>query len=113
MTWPIKDTSHEVHVPMSIAYGMCQNSVDQHVARIAELEAVDEWQPISSLPRSGQALVTDDDPGDGSEGYGTIGLVVCPMLEDGRLLNQNSGNYSRPGTWTWWRPVPVRRFKSA
>ena len=38
MTWPIKDTSHEAHVPMSIAYRMCQNSVDHHVARIAELE---------------------------------------------------------------------------
>lgn len=71
----------------------------------------DAWQPISTLPRHGQVLVTDDDPDDGGDdGYGTIELVVCPMLEDGRLLNQNSGNYSRAGTWKWWRPIPTRVF---
>lgn len=64
------------------------------------------WRPISTLPRSGQVLVTDDDL-ESPDGYGTIELVVCPMLEDGRLLNQNSGNYSRPGTWKWWHPVPA------
>jgi len=72
----------------------------------------DEWQPISTLPRSGQALVTDDDPDDG-DSYGTIELVVCPMLADGRILNQNSANYTSPGVWKWWRPVPPRKFNSA
>lgn len=72
----------------------------------------DEWQPISTLPRSGQALVTDDDPDDG-DSYGTIELVVCPMLADGRILNQNSANYTSPGVWRWWRPVPPRKFNSA
>jgi hypothetical protein len=68
------------------------------------------WQPIETLPRSGQALVTDDDlPNEPlGDGYGSIELVVCPMLSDGRILNQNSGNYNRPGTWKWWAPVPSR-----
>ncbi len=70
------------------------------------------WRPIETLPSSGQVLVTDDDmTGDDltpGEWYGTIGLVVCPMLADGRILNQNSGNYSRAGTWKWWAPVPPR-----
>ena len=69
----------------------------------------DEWQPISTLPPTGQALVTDDDPNDG-DGYGCIELVNCPMLPDGRIMNQNSANYTRPGTWKWWRPVPARAF---
>lgn len=67
------------------------------------------WRPISTLPPSGQVLVTDDDlPHDPGPSYGTIELAVCPMLPDGRLLNQNSGNYTRAGTWKWWHPVPAR-----
>lgn len=66
-----------------------------------------KWHPIETLPKTGQALVTTDDlsePG----GYGEIELVVCPMLEDGRILNQNSGNYTRAGVWRWWMPVPPK-----
>lgn len=75
---------------------------------------MDEWQPIKTLPKSGQVLVTDDDPNDPEDGrYGCIELVNCPMLDDGRILNQNSANYSRPGTWKWWRPVPSRKFQAA
>ncbi len=70
---------------------------------------MDEWQPIETLPPTGQVLVTDDDPDDG-DSYGTIELCRCPMLPDGRLLNQNSGNFSRPHVWKWWRPTPPRRF---
>lgn len=71
----------------------------------------DEWHPISTLPQSGQALVTDDDPDECLDGrYGTIELINCPMLTDGRTLNQNSGNYTRAGVWKWWRPAPAVRF---
>lgn len=75
----------------------------------------DEWQPIETLPDSGQALVTDDDPTErGSRWpgykYSTIELINCPMLSDGRVLNANSGNYSRAGAWKWWRPVPRHKF---
>jgi hypothetical protein len=66
------------------------------------------WQPIATLPKSGQVLVTTDDM-DEEGGYGEIELCVCPMLEDGRLLNQNSGNYTRPNTWKWWMPAPPKR----
>lgn len=72
------------------------------------------WRPISTLPKSGQALVTSDDPSDddvsGNGGYGDIELVICPMLADGRILNQNTGNYSRAGSWKWWTPAPERKF---
>ena len=74
---------------------------------------MDEWQPIATLPPSGQVLVTDDDLDDGDPGYGTIELCNCPMLKDGKLLNQNSGNYNRAGTWKWWRQVPPRTFASS
>lgn len=76
----------------------------------------DEWQPIETLPTTRcQVLVTDDDPDDHGSNwpelqYGTIELVNCPMLADGRIMNQNSANYSRAGTWKWWRPVPRRAF---
>jgi hypothetical protein len=70
------------------------------------------WRPIETLPPSGQALVTDDElPFDEGPGYGTIELVVCPMLADGRILNQNSGNYTRAGVWKWWYPVPARTIQ--
>lgn len=71
----------------------------------------DAWRPIETLPRDGQALVTDDDPEDCADGrYACIELVNCPMLADGQILNQNSGNYTRAGTWKWWRPVPPLKF---
>lgn len=73
---------------------------------------MDEWQPITTLPLQGQALVTDDDPSDCVDGrYATIELVNCPMLADGRILNQNSGNYTQPHVWKWWRPTPKCSFK--
>lgn len=96
---------------------MTNSDLRERAERLAKLtetaeEAPDhEWQPIESLPTTGQALVTDDDPDDG-DGYGCIELVNCPMLPDGRVMNQNSGNYSRAGTWKWWRPVPKRAFVS-
>lgn len=71
------------------------------------------WRPIETLPRSGQVLVTDDDlPTEPGDGYGCIDLAVCPMLADGRLLSQNSGNYTRAGIWKWWMPVPPRDFEA-
>jgi hypothetical protein len=71
----------------------------------------DVWRPIATLPSSGQALVTDDElPFEGPD-YGTIELVNCPMLPDGRLLCQNSANYTRPGVWKWWLPVPSRKTR--
>jgi hypothetical protein len=67
------------------------------------------WRPIETLPQTGQVLVTDDElPSDTGPNYVTIELAVCPMLPDGRLLNQNSGNYTRAGTWKWWTPTPSR-----
>jgi hypothetical protein len=70
------------------------------------------WRPIETLPPTGQALVTDDElPLEDGPFYGSIELVNCPMLPDGRLLNQNSANYSRAGTWKWWHPVPERNVK--
>ena len=37
MSWPIRNTRYEVHVPMSVAQGMCQDSIKVHEARIAAL----------------------------------------------------------------------------
>lgn len=72
------------------------------------------WRSIETLPATGQALVTDDEmPFDREPGYGTIELVVCPMLADGRVLNQNSGNYSRAGVWKWWHPVPSKNCQQS
>ena len=65
------------------------------------------WRPIATLPKEGQVLVTADDLNE-EGGYGEIELVVCPMLEDGRILNQNSGNYTLPNTWRWWIPIPPK-----
>lgn len=74
------------------------------------------WRPIASLPKAGQVLVTSDDlPGDAARGdnmYGDIELVICPMHSDGRILNQNSGNYTRAGVWKWWMPAPPRDFET-
>lgn len=72
------------------------------------------WRPIETLPATGQALVTDDElPFDRDPRYGTIELVVCPMLADGRVLNQNSGNYTRAGVWKWWHPVPSKNCQQS
>jgi hypothetical protein len=69
------------------------------------------WRPIETLPKTRcQALVTTDDMDDG-EGYGEIELVCCPMLPDGRIMNQNSGNYTRPGVWKWWMPAPPKTIQ--
>lgn len=71
------------------------------------------WKPIETLPSTGQALVTDDElPFEDGLTYGSIELVSCPMLSDGRILNQNSGNYTRAGTWKWWHPVPDRAISA-
>ncbi len=69
------------------------------------------WRPIETLPKTGQALVCTDEAFDG-DGYDEIELVVCPMLADGRILNQNSGNYTRPGVWKWWMPVPPKETET-
>ncbi len=62
------------------------------------------WQPIETVPRSGQALVTDWEEGD--PWASNIELVNLPFLKDGRVMNQNTANYTRPGVWKWWMPVP-------
>jgi hypothetical protein len=63
------------------------------------------WQPIETAPKEkSQFLVTHWEPGDGWAH--TIELVCGPFLADGRILNQNSGNYSRAGVWTHWLPLP-------
>ena len=62
------------------------------------------WQPIETAPTEGQFLVTDWVPGD--PWACTIELVNAPFLKDGRILNQNSGNYCRAGTWRYWTPLP-------
>jgi hypothetical protein len=62
------------------------------------------WRPINTAPTSGQFLVTNWEPGDAWAC--TIELVNGPFLPDGRILNQNTGNYSNAGTWTYWMPLP-------
>lgn len=63
------------------------------------------WQPIETAPRDKcQFLVTDWIPGD--PWACTIELVNGPFLEDGRIWNQNSGNLTRAGVWTYWMPLP-------
>lgn len=70
---------------------------------------VDGWLPIETAPTTGQFLVTTDDVDKDEGGYGEIELVCAPFLKDGRILNQNSGNYTRPNVWRWWHPAPPRR----
>lgn len=74
-----------------------QNPFERNARRMS-------WQPIETIPKDGQALVTDWKPGD--PWACTIELVNLPFLEDGRVLNQNSANYTQPGVWKWWMPVP-------
>lgn len=63
------------------------------------------WKPIDTAPRDGsQFLVTDWELGD--PWSTTIELVNGPALSDGRILNQNSGNYARLDRFTYWMPVP-------
>jgi hypothetical protein len=109
----------EWEAPLRAEIDALRHDIERHIAiateqanRIADLEAdLGEWQPIATLPSEGQALATDDDPVECLDGrYGTIELIVCPMLADGRTLNQNSGNYTSAGAWKWWRPVPPVRF---
>lgn len=65
-----------------------------------------EWQPIETAPREHcQFLVTQHEAGD--PWACEIELVCGPFLEDGRILNQNSGNYTRAGHWTHWMPLPA------
>ena len=72
-----------------------------------------KWQPIKTAPTDGsQFLVTDDvDLDDLTTGYGTIELVNDPFLKNGKILNQNSGNYTNPSVWKWWFPVPPKLSK--
>lgn len=67
----------------------------------------------STMPTSGQVLVTSDDldGADCDHRYCDIELICLPVLDDGRTLNQNSGNYNRANTWKWWMPVPPREFE--
>lgn len=64
-----------------------------------------DWQPIETAPKDGQFLVTDWKPGD--VWAHAIELVNAPFRPDGRIFNQNSGNYSAPGAWTYWMPLPA------
>lgn len=61
------------------------------------------WKPIETLPKNGQALVTDDDPGEVGSGYATIELITCPTFD----------NDTRAGVWKWWHPVPAKDFEPA
>lgn len=64
-----------------------------------------EWQSIETAPKTKtQFLVTSWQPGD--PWACEIELVNGPFLADGRILNQNSGNYTNPGVWTYWMPLP-------
>lgn len=63
------------------------------------------WQPIATAPEGRcQFLVTCWKPGE--PWACAIELVNGPFLEDGRIENQNSGNYTQPGIWTYWMPLP-------
>ena len=63
------------------------------------------WEPIDTVPKEkGQVLVTSWEPGDP---WATdIELVHTPFTTKGMSLNQSSGNYTRPGVWTYWMPRP-------
>lgn len=64
-----------------------------------------KWRPIKTAPRGNvQFLVTDFEEGD--PWACCIELVRGPFMPDGSIFNQNSGNYSRPGSWTYWMPLP-------
>lgn len=95
---------HRNAAGFSVEIRVLENDISVRIGSI-------DWKLIDTLPISGQVLVTDDDPEDDTPGYGTIELAVCPILSDGRILNQNSGNYTRAGVWKWWRPVPPKSFK--
>ena len=62
------------------------------------------WKRIDSAPTSGQFLVTSWEPGD--PWACDVELVCGPFLKDGRILNQNSGNYTQPNVWKWWMKMP-------
>jgi len=63
-----------------------------------------EWQGIETAPTSGQFLATDWEPGD--PWCTCIDVLVAPVMADGRILDQNSGNYTRFSAYTFWAPLP-------
>ena len=67
------------------------------------------WMPIETAPKDvSQFLVTDWMPGD--PWSTAVELVNGPFLADGRILNQNSGNYNARNSWTWWMPLMAAPF---
>jgi hypothetical protein len=62
------------------------------------------WKPIATAPTSGQFLVTSWEPGD--PWCPDLEVVNGPFLKDGRIANQNSGQFTRSGVWLYWMPLP-------
>lgn len=61
------------------------------------------WRPIATAPTNKHHfLVADYSEGDPPT---CVELVTGPFLIDGRILNQNTGNYLTPGAVTHWLPL--------
>jgi len=73
------------------------------VQRATRGDEMSRWQRLTTAPVQGHFLAADF-----SEGSPPlcVELVVGPFLADGRILNQNTGNYVLAGTFTHWTELP-------
>jgi Lar family restriction alleviation protein len=83
--------------------GASVSTLDSPHGRDAWNQRASPWRPIAEAPSAGPFLGARFEDGGYIE---TIEMLMAPFLSDGRILNLNSGNYSRAGIYTHFMPLP-------